>query len=109
MRIEMSDNFYLKDDEREIAEPIQLNEQESDIEVKRIEAPHAEGPFRRSDGLLIHENDGSGETVKLDEFAFVGGLVTGDEEPDDKGKKKKFKKKKKKSVNPAADGRRFKN
>jgi hypothetical protein len=107
MRIEMSDNFYLKDDEREIAEPIQLNEQESDIEVKRIETPHAEGPVRRSDGLLIHENDGSGETVKLDEFAFVGGLVTGEEEPDDKGKKKKFKKKKK-SVNPAADGRRFK-
>ncbi|MBR5951835.1 MAG: hypothetical protein IKZ85_00995, partial [Pseudobutyrivibrio sp.] len=66
----MSDNFYLKDDEREIAEPIQLNEQESDIEVKRIETPHAEGPVRRSDGLLIHENDGSGETVKLDEFAF---------------------------------------
>lgn len=104
----MIDNANFKETETTtIAEPVGLNVQQDGYDNNRMETPIEDDYVRRSDSLIVHENDGCGETVKLDEYAFVGGMVTLDEEPDEKSKKRKAKKRKR-SYNPAADARRDK-
>ena len=69
----MIDNANFKETEsKTIAEPVQLNELQDYLESESTGEPIEDDYVRRSDSLIVHEDDGCGATVKLDEYAFVG-------------------------------------